>query len=142
MRRGFLPGRVVLLSSPASINEHAHNFARLLGITPRIREAMRRRLEKRYGVPFAEIDRIGELENLRLPALFVHDGDDTEIPFEHALRLSGRMPGAKLIKTYGLGHYRILRDRAVVGSVVDFIAGHGDGLPAELPALPRPAPMY
>ena len=142
MRRGLAPGRVALLSSPASINEHAHNFARLLGITPRIREAMRRRLENRYGVPFAEIDRIGELEHLRVPALFVHDSDDTEIPFEHALRLSERMPGARLIKTYGLGHYRILRDRAVVRSVVDFVVGHVDGLPAEFPILPRPAPMY
>ncbi len=142
MRRGLAPGRVALLSSPASINEHAHNFARLLGITPRIREAMRRRLENRYGVPFAEIDRIGELERLRVPALFVHDSDDTEIPFEHALRLSDRMPGARLIKTYGLGHFRILRDRAVVRSVVDFVAGHVAGLPAELPVLPRPAPMY
>ena len=84
--------RVVFVSPPASMSEHAHNFARLLGITPAIREAMRRRLERRYGVRFDEIDRIDDLAQLRLPALFVHDSGDTEVPFEHALRLSGRMP--------------------------------------------------
>lgn len=142
LRRGLRLGRIVFVSPPASINEHTHNFARLLGITPRIREAMRRRLEHRYGLRFAEIDRIEELEQLRLPALFVHDSADGEVPFEHTLRLFRRMPQAWLIKTYGLGHHRLLRDHAVVGAVVDFVSGNADRLPTELPRLPRPAPIY
>ena len=142
LRRSLRLGRIVFVSSPASMDEHAHNFARLLGITPRVREAMRSRLERRYGVRFAEIDRIEELERLRLPALFVHDSDDAEVPFEHALRLSARVPGARLIKTHGLGHHRLLRDPSVVGAVVDFVTGRVDSLPAELPVLPRPAPIY
>ena len=142
LRRGIEFGRVVFVSAPASINEHAHNFARLLGITPRIREAMRRRLEHRYGLRFAEINRIDELEQLRLPALFVHDRGDAEVPFEHTLRLSRRLPGARLIKTYGLGHYRVLREPSVVGAVVDFVTGNVDAVPAELPVLPRPALIY
>ena len=142
LRRGLRLDRVVFVSSPASLDEHAHNFARLLGITPRVREAMRLRLERRYGVRFAEIDRIEDLERLRLPALFVHDSGDSEVPFEHAVRLSARVPSARLIKTYGLGHHRLLREPSVVSAVVDFVTGRVDGLPAELPALPRPAPIY
>ena len=142
MRRGVRLGRIVFVSPPSSINEHAHNFARLLGITPRIREAMRRRLERRYGVRFAEIDRIADLTQLHLPALFVHDSDDTEIPFQHSLRLMERMPEAQLIKTYGLGHYRLLRNPAVIRSIVGFVRGNVDELPVELPLLPRPAPIY
>jgi pimeloyl-ACP methyl ester carboxylesterase len=142
LRRGLALERAVLVASPASMNEHAHNFARLLGITPHIREAMRRHLEQRYSVRFAEIDRIEELKDLRLPALFVHDSADTEVPFEHTLRLSGHMPGARLLKTHGLGHYRILRDPAVVRTIVGFVSGNGDRLPTELPLLPQPAPIY
>lgn len=142
LRRGVALSRVVFISPPSSIDEHAHNFARLLGITPGVREAMRRRLERRYGVRFAEIDRIDELAQLRVPALFVHDSDDAAVPFRHTLRLAGRMPGARLLKTYGLGHYRLLRDNTVVEAVVDFIRGKVDTLPVELPVLPRPAPIY
>jgi pimeloyl-ACP methyl ester carboxylesterase len=142
MRGGLRLGRVAFVSPPASITEHAHRFARTLGITPSIREAMRSVIERRYGMRFADIDSIDELARLRLPALFVHDADDAEVPFDNALRLSGRMPDARLIKTYGLGHNRILRDRAVIGAVVDFIRGDTEGLPAELPVLPRPAPLY
>ena len=72
----------------------------------------------------------------------MHDGGDTEVRFDHALRLSARVPGARLIKTYGLGHYRLLREPSVVGAVVDFVGGNLAGLPAELPVLPRPAPIY
>lgn len=142
MRRGLRLARVVFVSAPASIGEHAHKFARWLGITPAIREAMRQRLEHRYGVRFAEIDRIDELAQLRLPALFAHDSGDAEVPFGHAVRLSAPMAHAKLIRTHGLGHYRILREPAVVGAIVDFVRGDADHLPAEIPALPRPAPIY
>lgn len=142
LRRGLPLGQVVFIASPASLVEHAHNFARLLGITPRIREAMRRRLEGRYGIRFADIDRIEELAALRLPALFVHDSGDAEVPFEHALRLAERMPKARLLRTHGLGHYRILRDVAVVQAIVAFACGDHAGLPAELPLLPPPAPLY
>jgi pimeloyl-ACP methyl ester carboxylesterase len=128
MRRGMQLDRIVFVSPPASISEHAHKFARLLGITPKIRDAMRRRLEQRYGVRFAEIDRLDELSQLHLPALFVHDSGDVDVPFEQTLRLSARMPGARLIKTYGLGHYRLLRDHAVVRSIVNFVGGDDDVL--------------
>jgi len=142
LRRGVRFERVAFVAAPASIIEHARNFARWLGITPAIREAMRRRLERRYGMLFAEIDRIDDLGQLELPALFVHDVGDFEVPFEHGLRLSARMPDARLIKTFGLGHHRILRDRAVVAAIVDFVRGNDHDVPSELPALPRPAPIY
>jgi pimeloyl-ACP methyl ester carboxylesterase len=141
LRQGLPLTRIVFVSSPASMTEHTRNFARFLGIAPRVREAMRRRLERRYGVRFADIDRIDDLARLTIPALFIHDVDDAEVPFEHALRLSARMPGAKLVRTWGLGHHRLLREPAVVQTVANFVAGRGD-LPDDLPELPRPAPIY
>jgi pimeloyl-ACP methyl ester carboxylesterase len=142
LRQGLALDRVVFVASPASLSEHAHNFARLLGITPRIREAMRNRLERRYDVRFADIDRLEDLAGLRLPALFVHDSADAEVPYEHALRLSAHLPGARVIRTHGLGHYRILRDAAIIEAIADFTCGRDARLPTELPALPTPAPLY
>jgi len=142
LRRRVRLGRVVFIGAPASLNEHAHDFARLLGITPSIRDAMRRRLERRYGVRFDDIDRIDELAQLRVPALFVHDRGDAEVSYEHALRLQARVPGARLITTYGFGHRRLLREPSVVQAIADFVSGDVETLPTELPALPRPAPIY
>ena len=141
--RGGLPlQRVAFLGAPASITEHMHGFARLIGITPRVRDTLRRRLERRYGQRFADIDRIEDLSRLTTPALFVHDGADRHVPFAHSQRLAQQMPAAQLIRTHGLGHFHILRDAQVIAAVVAFIAGKGTALPAELPPLPNPAPLY
>ena len=142
MRNGLALERVVFVSPPASITEHAHRFARMLGIPPAIREAMRQRLERQYGMRFADIDSIDELSRLALPALFVHDHDDREVPIENAQRLSVRMPDARFVTTYGLGHFRILRDPDVTGTIVRFVRGQTSDIPDELPTLPRPAPIY
>src|SRR2546423_8714735 len=141
LRNGLPLARVVLMSAPSSMQEHTRNFARLLGIAPRVRDAMRRRLEQRYRVRFDDIDRADELARLALPALFVHDRHDSEIAFRHAERLSAGMPHARLVTTYGMGHYRILREPSVVNAIVGFVAG-SDDIPRELPVLPRPAPIY
>jgi pimeloyl-ACP methyl ester carboxylesterase len=141
LRGGLALERVALVSVPASMREHTHAFARFIGIAPAVREAMRRQLEARYGVRFADIDRIEDMARVKVPALFVHDAADAQIPFRHAITLSARMPNARLVRTHGLGHTRILREPAVVQAVARFLAGDDD-VPDELPALPRPAPLY
>lgn len=142
LRGGLTLQRVVLVCPPASLSEHTRNFARYLRISPRVREAMRKRLERRYNLPFEQIDRIEELGHVKIPALFVHDNDDPQIPIEHTLRLAGHMEHAKLIRTHGLGHHRILRHAGVVRAAAAFIAADDSGLPSELPLLPAPAPLY
>ncbi len=142
LRQGLATQRAVFVSPPASMSEHTRNFARSLGISARVREAMRLRLERRYGLPFAEIDRIEELAHVRIPTLFVHDHQDRHIPLEHSKRLSARMPAARVLHTHGLGHHRILRDAGVVLHVAAFARDPDVELPSELPRLPVPAPLY
>jgi pimeloyl-ACP methyl ester carboxylesterase len=141
LRRHLSLGRVALVSAPSSLCEHTRAFARLLNIAPRVHDAMRRHVEQRFGVRFADIDRLDDLARVDVPALFVHDVHDADVPFEHALRLAARMPRARLARTHGLGHHKIVRDHAVVAEIVRFVAG-ADDIASDLPALPRPAPLY
>jgi pimeloyl-ACP methyl ester carboxylesterase len=142
MRQGLALDRVALVSPPASITEHTHAFARMLGISAAIREAMRARLERRYGVRFADIDRIDDLARIDVPALVVHDAADREVPFDDAARVATRLPRAALVRTHGLGHFRLLRDAAVVREIADFVRDGVHPQAADLPRLPRPAPLY
>lgn len=142
LRNGMRPQRVAFISAPASLNEYMHSFARQIGITPQVREHLRQRIEQRYGQRFADIDRIEELGTLTVPALFVHDGADRHVPFAHSLRLSRHMARGQLIRTHGLGHFRIVRDPRVIRTIVAFVSGMDAGTPAELPPLPDPAPLY
>jgi pimeloyl-ACP methyl ester carboxylesterase len=142
VRHGTRVGHVACVGAPASLREHTMNFAHLIGLPVSIREAMRRRLERRFGFRFTDIDWIDKLDELHVPTLFVHDRNDRHVTFEHALRLSNSVRGARLITTYGFGHLRLLREPSVVYAVVDFITGRNRDVPSELPVLPRPAPLY
>lgn len=142
LRRGLGLSRVVLISAPTSMREHLHHFARLIGIPPRIRDAMRERIERRYAIDLEEIDRIEDLARLAVPALIIHDHDDREVAFANGQRLADALPNAYLTGTYGLGHFRIVRNPEVVRTAVDFLGSRSDVPPAALPVLPNPAPMY
>jgi hypothetical protein len=52
------------------------------------------------------------------------------------------MEGSQLIRTHGLGHFRVLRNPQVVDAATRFVVGDSAGLPDELPPLPLPAPIY
>jgi len=53
--------------------------------------------------------------------LLIHDENDPEVPIKHALELLKVYPSARLFKTSGLGHTRILRDEKVIDECVSFI---------------------
>lgn len=56
-------------------------------------------------------------------ALIFHDGEDGDIPFEDAASLADAWSGAALVKTNGLGHRRIIRDKNVIRQAVAFLSG-------------------
>jgi hypothetical protein len=95
---------------------HGHGFG------PRIREGLRRRLDRRLGLPLFDTDipRAAPRTNYP-PLLLVHDPDS---PYATSERIIEARPGAQLVKTRGLGrlaHYRILRHRPAIRAGVDFM---------------------
>jgi hypothetical protein len=58
------------------------------------------------------------------------------------VRIAACLSESQLIRTHGLGHFRVLRNPQVVDVVTHFVAGESAGLPTELPPLPMPAPIY
>jgi len=142
LRGGLRVERVVLIGAPASIHEHMRRFAQRLGISATVRDQLRRGIETRYGREFDDIDRIEDLQALQVPALLIHDSGDWQVRFADSVRLSASLGRAQLIRTHGLGHFRLLRDPRVVDAVTRFLANQDASLPDELPPLPTPAPIY
>ncbi len=137
--------RAVLIAPPASLIGYSRLFSRYLGIPERIRAAMQWRFEKRYGVDWQEFELPDSVANINAPALFIHDRDDKETRFDGGMALARTWPDARLHVTEGLGHRRILRDRAVVQACVDFIT---DQVAFSRPpsrvedSYDQPAPLY
>lgn len=124
LNHGLALRRAVCVSAPADVDFLVESFAATLTMHPAVVRDLWRRLEARFDDGFRE--RISTERNARrlsTPALIVHDERDTSVPWQQGERIAAAWPGARFLKTSGLGHGRILRDPETVRAVTDFLAG-------------------
>ncbi len=124
LRYGWLSTRRLVLVAPmVSAAPLFDQFQRVLGFGSRTRRAFDREVEALVGVPGDQFDAVEQAAYVdAVPTLVVHDRDDRQTSYAESERLVAALPDARLVTTAGLGHRRILKDPAVVGHVVDFLA--------------------
>jgi len=123
MNDGMRVQRVVCLSAPASVEFLLDGFAQTLDMPPAVVENLRQRLERRFEGGFRErMSMLNNVRSLKVPALVIHDADDTSVPWQQGEMVAATWPGARFMKTRGLGHGRILRDRKIVEAAAAFIS--------------------
>lgn len=114
--------RLVTIGSPRGPQRFLDSYMRYLGLDAAQTARVARRIERRYGIPLAQLDVAAFGPRVTLPTLVIHDREDKEVLFDHALALSETLPAATLSVTEGLGHRRILRDAAVIEQAVRFVS--------------------
>jgi pimeloyl-ACP methyl ester carboxylesterase len=120
VRRGVPIDRVVLLAPPANPDYYAAKFAHQLGISEPVCEAMKRRLESRYGIGLSDL-RLTEPVETGTEVLVVHDRNDASVPWREGAAIAAAFPGARLVSTRGLGHHKIVRNPTVVSTALRFL---------------------
>ncbi len=120
--RGLPLQRLVLLAPPASPFAYTQLFARMFGLSEATRSAMQRRIEAREGILMPQFEPPAVGPRIRVPTLVVHDRGDRINRFADGQAYGETITGARLLATEGLGHMKILKDAAVLGSVADFVA--------------------
>lgn len=112
----------VLIAPPSDPRPYLLGMSRLLGAPERLLPAIEERAEQVAGVAFDRLAmRPWIARRIRTPLLVAHDVDDRDVPIAHGYAYT-MGTGARLLATHGLGHTRILRDRHVVDSAVEFVA--------------------
>lgn len=125
-RGGVDAPRNVFISPNALVPDSVDRFCKSVGLDEIERALFEQQLGASAGVTVDAL-RIQHLIGARDSSLFViHDIDDREVPFAHGDRLAQLWPNARLEVSEGLGHRRILRDPAIIASVVQAV---GDGVP-------------
>lgn len=128
LKQGVKLERAVIISAPSDIDFLLEGFAGTLSMHPDVVDDLWRRLALRFGEgdtdeDFSErISLVNNVGQLDIPALVVHDEQDTSVPLTQGQRIAATWPGARFMKTSGLGHVRILRDKQVVETVIRFIS--------------------
>jgi len=120
LKQGLAVDRLVCVAPGVDLEGYAREFSRLFGLSAAVSGSMRRRIERRLGVSWEELDPRRAPADRRVPLLVIHDRHDREAPFSGGVALASAW-GARLVATEGLGHTRILRGEEVVAQAAKFL---------------------
>lgn len=120
--RGLRLSFAVTIGSPSSATRIWDGWRRALGLSVPVADAARRILEARVGTSFSSLDVVAVGPRVDVPVLVLHDEDDEEIAVTDGDDLLCCVRNARLVRTRGLGHRRILRDPDVARRAVAFLA--------------------
>jgi pimeloyl-ACP methyl ester carboxylesterase len=121
LSEGVEAKKVVLISSPSSIESVLKRFARFIGLPKRSTDKFLNLVGENVGRPAKELDIAELIKQTYSDGLIIHDQNDIEIPFENAKAIKRNWNGSRLLSTQGYGHRSILRQKDVWHAIVEFI---------------------
>jgi pimeloyl-ACP methyl ester carboxylesterase len=115
--------KLINISSPTIGDEIIATYLRAIQGSPATGTYFKDFVLRTYGRPFDQFTALHFIRHLPapLPLMLVHDASDREVSLAHAEALVRVYPAAKLFRTEGLGHTRILKDNEVIRACETFI---------------------
>jgi pimeloyl-ACP methyl ester carboxylesterase len=120
LAQGLAVNRVVFLAPAALINLLLEEFIRLRQIEESVATELRKKFAARYSAGIVSVPAMAR--RFQTPLLILHDPADRDLPFSHGEAIGAAWPGAQLVATSGIGHWRIMRDRSVVDRSIRFLS--------------------
>ncbi len=116
-----LAPRYVMIAPPVDVRDFTRVMARMLGLSEEVRANIHERLGARFGVRVEDVRAENVAPRMTGELLVVHDEDDREVPIRCGELMARSWPRARLERTKGLGHRRVLRDGEVIRMVTAFV---------------------
>ena len=121
LSEGVESKKVVLISSPSSIESVLKRFAKFIGLPTKSTQRFLNLVGENVGRSAESLNIAKLIQSNSSKGLIIHDKDDMEIPYADARTLEQNWKGAKLISTQGYGHRSILRQKDVWASILGFV---------------------
>jgi pimeloyl-ACP methyl ester carboxylesterase len=122
MSLGLKLERAACICPPKNFQVLIDNFQRILNLPDSVMKVMLRKTFASHGQIMRDaVNTVNNVKNLKCKGLIIHDEDDIEISWHSGEEIAQAWPGARFIKTKGLGHRRIIHDKNVITSIVDFL---------------------
>jgi pimeloyl-ACP methyl ester carboxylesterase len=120
--RGLRTKRLITLAAPASLRRASLRVAAMLGLSPRVTEAMLQAAATSNGRSLDELESTGLSFPGDVSALLLHDPRDRQVPASESAIVAAAWSNARLHHIAGVGHNGILAAESVHRLLTDFIA--------------------
>src|SRR6478609_2507827 len=116
--------KLINIASPTIADEIINTFLSTINGTKKTGDYFKEHMKKTTGRPFNESSSMYFIQHLSQPLnlLLIHDEEDKDAIIRHSEELIRVFPSARLIRTKGLGHTRILKDDKVIETCLRFVA--------------------
>jgi pimeloyl-ACP methyl ester carboxylesterase len=115
-------GAVCFIAPMASPSAYRTIFHRALGLSDGVERRFIDITARQFGFRWEELEVPEMAQRMKTPpVLVVHDRKDNETSWAEGAAIAEAWPQSVMHTTEGLGHRRVLRDRAVVDAVISFI---------------------
>ena len=114
--------KYLLLTTPDRFIERIEDVSTYFGITEKVKKKLIKRLERETGKNVYSLNVSNFVKSINVKeAMIIHDRADKVIPIGRSRNVYQNWPQAKFTEVEGTGHFRILRDQTVLGSVIEFL---------------------
>lgn len=111
---------LVVTGTAAEAKEFTKYFQKVLGLSDRSMIAIERSFVEAINHLPEYFSAAKFAKDVKIPMLIIHDREDNETPYQHAMEINTAAINSRLITTSGLGHN--LRSAEVVKHVVEFVS--------------------
>lgn len=117
------PKKVVLLAPMSSMKTKLKIFNEIANLPKDIQGKIEERLERDSGMSLEDLDLAEASKAITVPALIIHDQNDSLIPYKNSLAIARNWKGSSFKSCSGLDHIRLLFNQAIVKQVSQFVRG-------------------
>lgn len=114
--------KYVLLTTPDKFIERINDVSDKVGISPRIKRRLIQKLERETNMSVKALNVSGFVKFISVEnALIFHDKNDKVIPIEQSRNVHLNWEVSEMREVEGTGHFRILRTKAVIDEVIEYL---------------------
>ena len=121
IKQGLKVKKAVIIGSGDLIQDILDDFVLKIQLNPKTASMMKTHFEKKFGVEMESYSARFAAQSVEVPVLVIHDKNDEEISVQAAQSIKNNLKEGEIYITEKLGHRKILGDKKVIESMLNFI---------------------
>lgn len=122
IKQGLQVEKAVIIGSGDIIQDILDDFVSKMQLKPEIASMMKAHFEKKHQVAMESFSASLAAQSVEIPVLVIHDENDGEINVKAAHNIHRHLKQGEILLTKNLGHRKILGDKKVIESILNFIS--------------------
>lgn len=119
--QGLKPKKCVSIASPSNIDWVLNSFCTQINVSTKVEKLIKNQVETKFKAKFEDFSVRTLVKKLDTPGLIIHCENDKDTPVEHAQEIHQNWKNSTLVRTKKLGHRRILKNKNIAQTIIDFL---------------------